>query len=207
MLTKGLSKSITALGLACIFGANAAGCANLSRDNYFHDVHLSKDHMNRDLFEDLADFEQRLKRLENKRGLSEEDVFATLEIDRHRFSIVPNKEVMPWLTGGANLNPQTQEAIDYTIDMARRAKVYTAQFKEVDEHGALRFFLSSQTENEGFDMQMVLTFVDGKLFRANAAGNPHVNGKKIKYVWETLGDIAVGAILGGGAIGAAKMVK
>ena len=187
-----------------MFGVSATGCANLKEDSYFHDVHLSKSHMNRDTFKDLADFDSKIKKLQ--KGMDEASVFAALGLEKHRFAIVPRQEIVKYLTGGSNPTPQTKEALDYNIEQVNRSQIFTLQFKEVDTHGALKDFATSQSENAGFDMQMMLIFQDGKLYDARASGNPHVNGKELHYVWEILGDLGKGAVLGGGAVMGAKML-
>ena len=200
-----LSKGLMAAGLTCVFGINATGCANLPEGSYFHDVHLNKSHMNRDAFKDLADFDKKLSLL--TKAMDEEQVFKTLNLDKNRFSIVPRQDMVKFLTGGSNPTPQTKEALDYNIEKVDKSIIYTLQFKEVDSHGSLKGFASSQTELEGFDMQMMLIFQDGKLHDARASGTPHVNGKEIHYVWETVGEGLKGAVLGGGIVGGAKFLK
>ena len=200
-----LSRSLIAAGLTCIFGINSSGCANFSESSYFHDVHLNKSHMNRDAFKDLADFDKKLSTL--TKTMDEEQVFNTLGLDKNRFSIIARQDIVKFLTGGTNPTPQTKEALDYNIEQVNRSRIYTLQFKEVDEHGALKGFASSQTEKAGFDMQMMLIFQDGKLYDARASGTPHVNGKEIHYVWEIVGEGLKGVVIGGGAVTGAKMLK
>jgi|GEM_PF-4929084 len=196
MNNSGASKKLACAGLSCFF-ALSAGCANLSKESYFHDVHLSKTHMNRDAFKDVADFNKKLSQL--KKGMPEADVFKTLKLDRGRFTVVPREERMKFLAGGAAPNPQTVKAITGVINAVNQTQIYTLQFKEVDEHGALKDFMAAQTENEGFDLRMMLIIQNGKLYDAQASGTAHVNGKEIDFVWGVIGEGLKGAALGGGA--------
>lgn len=204
---------LKATSIACLF-ALSAGCANLSKDSYFHDVTLSKEQVNIDLFKDAEDFKSRFQRIKDlqentgkkKNGkkkdgnpLTEDEVFRMLDIPRNRFVSVPSKEVMPWLTGGAVPNPQTKKAIDYTIALTNRAKIYTIQSKSTVSRGALQNAAEAVGTTSGHDMQMIFAFMDGKLFRAELAGTATINGKTIKFATETIGTVAAGAALGGGA--------
>lgn len=191
-MKSGLSKALTASGLACIFGLQAA-CANLSPSNYFNHVHLSREQMNADIAPDLASFLKKLAAAQGKEGWPEDVVFEATGIDRVRFVIQNPEKTVEYITG-SKAAAQTEEAIKFNTNLVKTSKVYTLNFKEVDKHGALVWPFAGQSTKEGHDVEMVLVFKAGVLDRASLYGQQHVNGKETDFIWNlvTGGAIAAG---------------
>lgn len=192
-----LSRTLTLMGLSCIFGMTAA-CANLPKDNYFNHVHLARDQMNRDIAIDVNNFLEKLKAAQDKEGWDEDSVFHAVGIDKRRFVIQDPKGTIKYNTG-SEAAAQTKEAIEYNSGLIKTSTVYTINFKEVDKHGALAWPFAGQTERAGFDMELALVFKNGRLDMAKVYGQQRVNGKETDFIWNLVTGGAIAAGLAGAA--------
>lgn len=195
-------KLTAAIGILSAFNF-MAGCSNLPPTSTLHRVELSRNMENRQMFADVDDFERRIKILTDKiaraEGTTEDQAFEATGMDRDRFAILPREQVIKVASGGVDPHPIKLEEIENLQKKADGLKIYRVDFKEVREYGSLRFFGTTVTENEGFDMQLTMIFEKDRLANALISGTARVNGKKVQYIWEMAADVAKGAVIGGTA--------
>lgn len=109
-------------GLAVVFAASS-GCADLSKGNYFHDLHISKSHMNRDVFVDLKDFQAKLEKIEKMNTLTDAQLvrlMETLNLTNEQVSILKDETVV-----SDHLLEKMRKETGLTDYQAKKIKVMT----------------------------------------------------------------------------------
>lgn len=187
---------VVAASLVTVFGAS--GCASISFTASHRPVTLQRGtaEENTSLFTDQGSFEARVAKAALADGMTPQQAFAALDLDLHKFKSLTGKELMDAAYAGANPTPQTDEAMRRIMDLVNRTAVYQLNYKHVAAVTGVGLDLSAQTKVQGFDRQMTLIFVDGKLQNARKvlSGNPSVDISNTSHIWDSIGNIASGAV-------------
>src|ERR1700744_1430950 len=166
-----------ATSLVTVFGAS--GCASISFNASHRPVILQRGvaEENTSLFADQTSFEARVEKAALADGMAPQQVFDALNLDIHKFRALTGKELMDAAYAGANPTPQTDEAMHRIMDLVNRTAVYQLNYKHVAAVTGVGVDLSAQPKTQGFDRQLTLIFVDGKLQNARKvlSGNPTVD--------------------------------
>ncbi len=163
---------------------------------------------NIDLFTDQADYESRAKKLHN--GVSPDDAFATMGVDKTRFIVLKDKERMDAAFGGASPQPRSEEEMRRIMDLLTRVTVYRMTYQDQNKKVTVGVD-KTDFKSSGFDRQITLIFLDGKLTNSTAepiaadsketapvlTGNPTINETEQIYTIPELGKQLPRALIGG----------
>ena len=193
-----LTHTAGAVTASLIAAFGASGCASISFTASHRPVTLQRGvaEENTSLFIDQNSFEGRVQKAALADGMAPEQVFKALGLDVHKFRALTGKELMDAAYAGANPIPQTDEAMRRIMDLVNRTAVYQLNYKHVAAVTGVGLDLSAQTKTQGFDRQLTLIFVDGKLqnSRKVLSGNPSVDTSITNHIWDSIGNVASGAI-------------
>lgn len=187
---------VTTLSLVAAFGT--AGCSTISFSASDRPLQVQRGtaEENTSLFKGQDSFEERIRQAGLQNGMAPEETFRALGLDVHNFKALTGKELMDAAYAGATPTPQTEAAMREIMSLVNRTEVYRLNYKNVSSKTGVGINLSAQTKTNGFDRQLTLIFVDGKLQNANKvlSGDPAVNTTNTSHIWDLLSGAATSGV-------------